>query len=127
MVQIATITKRPRKSQVSNLTGVWSANDGGRYYIRQIGRRVYWAGLSNAGEGTTFTNVFAGRRRGDIISGRWADVPRGVTLGSGTITLRVFVGLDGVARLTRIRQTGGFGGSEWTFLKFQGTKKGNKK
>ena len=28
-----------------DLTGVWSCDDGGLYYIRQVGDTVVWAGL----------------------------------------------------------------------------------
>jgi hypothetical protein len=43
----------------ANLTGAWAANDGGTYYVRQIGNTVWWLGLS-ADEGQTFANVFQG-------------------------------------------------------------------
>jgi len=32
-----------------DLTGTWTANDGGTYYITQIGNSVFWAGLSDDG------------------------------------------------------------------------------
>jgi len=30
----------------SDLTGVWHANDGGTYYLRLLGRTVWWFGMS---------------------------------------------------------------------------------
>lgn len=30
----------------ANLTGAWGSNDGGTYYIRQIGNDIWWAGLT---------------------------------------------------------------------------------
>jgi hypothetical protein len=44
-------------------------HDGGRYYIRQIGTRVWIAGLGNAGQGDNYTLVFDGTRRGNVVTG----------------------------------------------------------
>ncbi len=33
-------------TQNINLTGTWKANDGGTYYIRNIGNDVWWLGIS---------------------------------------------------------------------------------
>lgn len=112
------------KQVLPNITGVWNCNDGGRYYIRQVGRRVVWAGLSDGGTGAVFTNVFRGTRIGNVVTGAWFDVPRGVTLNRGTLTFEVFINANGVLSLRRLAQTGGFGGSQWTFLKFRGLSRG---
>ncbi|HVS40574.1 MAG TPA: hypothetical protein VMS17_33770 [Gemmataceae bacterium] len=32
-----------------NLTGKWTCSDGGTYFIRQVGRDVYWLGQSGNG------------------------------------------------------------------------------
>ena len=45
-----------------DLTGIWTANDGSIYAVRQIGNLVRWVGLSDPFEfhrGTRFTNVFS--------------------------------------------------------------------
>src|SRR5436190_12774748 len=62
--------------QTVNLTGRWSGNDGGTYYLRQLGNELWWSGQSGD-SGQTFSNVYQGTIRGDQISGRWADVPQG--------------------------------------------------
>jgi len=98
--------------QVPNLTGTWSGNEGGVYYIRSVGNLVYWVGMSFDDDGATFTNVFRGTiAAGDnIIVGDWADVPRGNTDNAGTMSLNIVSNTD----LQRRTVTGGFSGSEWT-------------
>ena len=70
------------------VTGVWKGQDQGIYYVRQFGDNIMWLGTS-ANDGKTWTNAFAGKIDGDIISGTWADVPRGKVGGLGTLTLKV--------------------------------------
>jgi hypothetical protein len=104
-----------------NVTGVWAGNDGGSYWVRQLGSCVYWAGFSGSGNspsiGTSFSNVFAGwlsTSSGIRIYGYWADVPRGATASGGTIT--VDVAIDGSGRgltMNKFSSTGGFGGTAW--------------
>ena len=88
-----------------DLTGQWRCNDGGTYYVRQVGPEVWWYGRSADG-GRSFSNVFHGRIQGDghAIAGRWADVPMGRTLNSGQLTWRI----TGPSRLNAVSQTGGF-------------------
>ena len=54
---------------VYNLTGLWNADDGGLYYIRQVGDQVWWAGFTSTNstqgyldffKGLHFVNVFRG-------------------------------------------------------------------
>jgi hypothetical protein len=100
-----------------NLTGTWTANDGGVYSVRQAGKQIWWVGLSvqtpagvgDLHRGLAFTNVFHGQLSGTTISGEWADVPRGRTLNAGTLTLTV-----SNTQITRQAQTGGFGASVWS-------------
>jgi hypothetical protein len=102
------------------LTGVWASDDGGLYYIRQLGNEIWWLGLSTESRlghndfhvGLTFSNVFQGNLEGDIIRGDWADVPRGVILQSGTLTLRLG-SQDSPTSFVRLDETGGFGGFSW--------------
>ncbi|SFX49770.1 hypothetical protein SAMN04487866_109110 [Thermoactinomyces sp. DSM 45891] len=99
-------------TQAIDITGVWRGNDGGYYYIRQIGNTVWWTGLSNNGVGTNWTNVFKGQLNGDKVAGTWADVPRGGILSHGNLSFTVVYTQTGM-RLHRTAVSGGFGGSVW--------------
>lgn len=93
----------------ADLTGVWSCDDGGLYYIRQLGDTLWWYGehsLSNP----AFSNVATGTINGNTISLNWADVPKGQTTSSGILVLNI----ESSDRLTALQKTGGFGGSTWT-------------
>src|SRR6059058_1948816 len=87
----------PPTVRAYNLTGTWSADDGGLYYIRQLNDIVWWVGLSTESrmglqdfrKGVAYTNVFRGRLTGDTIVGDWADVPHGSNHLNGTLTLRI--------------------------------------
>jgi hypothetical protein len=104
---------------VVNLTGRWRGNDGAIYYIRQanirgVGNRIFWYG-ENSPTSPTFSNVFRATssqtiRVGTIISGEWADVPKGTILQGGTLRFRVVT----PNFLQRVNQTGNFSGSTWT-------------
>jgi hypothetical protein len=94
---------------IANLTGRWQGNDGGTYYIRQVGDQVWWSGES-ARSGAAWNNVFHGRLSGNSLVGDWADVPKGSSNQSGTLNLQLATS----NRLTIVNQTGGFGGTTWT-------------
>src|SRR5262252_5701278 len=95
----------------SSLTGTWMANDGGMYFLRQIGRTLWWLGLSGGlfHPGLQFCNVFRASVTGSAVTGEWSDVPRGATSGRGTLTLRP----AGGNQLLRVAESGGFGTSVW--------------
>lgn len=97
-----------------NISGKWSGNDGGDYYIRQIGNDIWWVG-TNIFHGIdatgTFSNVFHGDRNGLDITGKWQDVPLGHTKGSGDISLSIDPSGE---KITKKTSTGGFAGTEWT-------------
>ena len=98
------------------LTGVWTADDGGRYYLRQTGDCVWWFGtaLQEVGDGEQpgFANVALGRLVDDELRLEWADVPLGDILGVGTLTLLLS---DDGNQLTKASEAGtGFGGITWT-------------
>ncbi|MGB9370126.1 MAG: hypothetical protein WCE79_29370 [Xanthobacteraceae bacterium] len=99
----ALCTSRP------SMTGVWNSNDGGKYFVRQRGSKVWWVGVSGD-NGKTFINVFRGDRNKTIVTGTWADV---VGTGRGTLTLKVNddVKAGGWERI----DGSGFGGSRWSF------------
>jgi hypothetical protein len=97
------------------LGGVWSANDGGTYWIRQIGNCLYWTGFSgpldSPSMGRSFSNVYVGTVGLLTVKGSWADVPRGGTKGSGTLTVRI----RSTRLLTKRRTTGApFTATIWT-------------
>jgi hypothetical protein len=96
-------------AQQYDLTGRWSANDGGTYYIRQVGNDLWWYGESGDG-GRSWTNVLHASLQGNRVVGRWADVPHGTIHSAGEMDIQV-VSAD---RLVATRSTGGFGGREWT-------------
>src|SRR5262249_616091 len=99
-----------------NLTGTYKADDGGIYYVQQSGSTLWWAGLSMDRElpadfvwhrGLFFTNVFRGTITSDnTVVGEWSDVTRGLTLNSGTLTVKIGSS-GGVTQLTKLTATGG--------------------
>ena len=95
-----------------DLTGRWSCNDGGTYYLRQTGSMLQWYGES-AHNQPVWSNVFNGRIRQGRIKGNWTDVPKGRTAGSGELELAI--DKDGT-RLRAVNKSGGFGGSRWVRL-----------
>lgn len=94
---------------LADLTGKWSCNDGGFYYLRQIDNKIYWYG-ERAEHDPPWSNVFTGRLQGDKIKGRWADIPKGRAKSHGEIHLQIS---EGGNVLQATRKTGGFGGSKW--------------
>jgi hypothetical protein len=104
LVLLLALWSAPASAQ--DVTGVWSASDGGTYYIRQIGPDVWWFGDG----GTGFSNVAYGHFEGNRIRLQWADVPRGGTRSQGELVLI----MENPGRLVARRATGGFGGRVWT-------------
>jgi hypothetical protein len=93
------------------LTGVWRANDGGTYYLRQVGNILWWSGMS-ADDGRTFNNIFRGTVTSatNTINGSWMDVPRGTIMGQGELSLRIV----NPSAIQKVSQTGsGFGATTW--------------
>jgi subtilisin len=108
------------------LTGVYRNNDGGLYYFRQNGpMTLYWAGLSQNGQGAAFTNIYKGTISPDIIFTRanqpiigpsaWCDIPRGFWMSCGNLTIRM-TSITTFARTADGGNPGGFGGTTWTKL-----------
>jgi hypothetical protein len=100
---------RPPVAMTTDLTGRWSCNDGGTYFLRQTGSELWWYGQSADG-GATWSNVFHGQIKGNQVIGRWADVPHGRLQNAGEMSVEIV----GSHRLRAFRKTGGFGGSEWS-------------
>lgn len=114
---------------IEDLTGVWSCNDGGKYYIRQLGNAIWWYGEASTNP-VKWSNVAKGTISGSTINLEWADVPKGIAAGnSGILVLNMVLGgcispvagahggtMCQVNALTTQSQTGGFGGSWWSKL-----------
>lgn len=104
------------------LTGIWSADDKGSYYIRQEGKRIWWGGFSGElglQQGLAFCNVFLGMIEGNIVNGSWADVPRGATDGLGDLELTIQHTPSGIPfALTKTLDDGGFGAGNWIFKRW---------
>ncbi|HEV2425082.1 MAG TPA: hypothetical protein VGZ29_09680 [Terriglobia bacterium] len=111
-----------------DLNGIWTADTGAVYYVRQIGNDVWWAGFdpdpfstvaskSNSFQrGLTSAQVFHGTLSGGTFVGDWAEVPRqtGSTLGQGTLNLVLTRDSDGsVVQFQTQSQTGGFAAKSW--------------
>lgn len=92
-----------------NLSGVWRCDDGGLYYIRQIGNKVWWFG-ENHPNSPSWSNVAYGEIVGHEIRFQWSDVPKGYIMNSGMLVIEILSDGKIVAR----HKTGGFGGSVWT-------------
>jgi hypothetical protein len=93
-----------------DLTGRWSCNDGGTYYVKQTGDHVHWYGEATDVQ-PVWSNAFSGRIRGNRIEGNWVDLPKGRTTGAGDLVLE-----KAGNELRVLNQTGGFTGSRWTRL-----------
>lgn len=95
-----------------DLSGAWSGNDDGVYYIKQIGTCIWWTGLSNFDgqyPGEEWIMTFRGDMNSDgMINGDFVDV-KSTNPGSGTITIeaRIDPGEGGsVVNLYRVAATG---------------------
>jgi hypothetical protein len=70
-------------------TGVWKGDDGATYYVRYVGKEIWWFGRGNG-----FGNVFHGELQPGVngprrIVGKWVDVPIGGARNSGNLNLTV--------------------------------------
>ena len=89
-----------------DLTGAWSVDGHGIYFIQQIGSSVWWTGLSGLGEpidrsGRDWTNVFKGEIKGLTVTGTYVDVPKGESQLSGPVKLELRKTASGGASLVR--------------------------
>jgi len=85
-----------------NLDGVFSGG-GGNYYIRQLGNEVLWYGEEVA-VSPTWSNVAHGIIKGNIITVKWADVPKGSIMQSGSLVIQI----NSNDELVLLEQTGEF-------------------
>ncbi len=112
LAAIACSTDDPEN--VGALTGAWRGNDGGVYYIRQVGDCVWWFGTdladikpSDVGR-SGFANVAAGRVDGTEVELEWADLTVGNLVGGGGLTVTIDEGGDTLT-VTGQRGDWGFG------------------
>lgn len=92
-----------------DLTGVWTCNDHGKYYVRQKDQELFWFGERDVMP-SEWSNVAHGKVEGDTAILSWADVPKGKVMQEGLLVLQIKTPKTLVAK-TKI---GGFGGSTWT-------------
>lgn len=105
-----------------NLTGAWAGDDGGVYYLRQLGSVLWWNGMSDRDFspidlGRGWNNVGRGVIDGLEIVVEWSDVPRGGTTNNGTLTLNIKDDGTGNIQIVKVREEGendGFGNNVWT-------------
>lgn len=71
----------------TSIEGKFVANDKGTYWLRVGGNTVWWIGLS-PDNGQTWSNVFKGTRKGDKVTGQWADTGDGARA-LGSMVLKV--------------------------------------
>lgn len=92
------------------MDGVFSGG-GGNYYIRQLlGNEILWYGEEVA-VSPTWSNVAHGIIKGNIITVKWADVPKGEIMQSGSLVIRI----DSNDELVLLEQTGEFFATDvWT-------------
>lgn len=96
-------------AQAVSLTGKWSGNDGGTYYITQIDDRIYWYGENNT-TSPGFANIGVGKIVGNYIFIEATDVPKGTT----TAQSDLFIYKSNDNYLYTITKDSPFGGSNWT-------------
>lgn len=122
-VAAATCTPKAVRFDSNNvdLTGVWAGDDGGIYYVRQLKSVVWWNGMSSRaglpeGLGRIWSNVARGEIKPDLtLTVDWADVPRGVSPGHGTLALRIEEDGAGNVELVRTSSAGSlFDNTVWT-------------
>lgn len=110
----------PFKPTGFDLTGVWAGDDGGIYYLRQLGSVLWWNGMSGRDRspldlGRDWTNVARGVINGLQIDVETSDVPRGGVLDNSTLVLKIQDDGAGNIQIVKTREVvGGFGNNVWT-------------
>jgi len=79
------------------LDGYYQGDDGGAYFVRQIGDKIYWVGEDPKGG---WANVVIGSVAGNKITARFWDIPKGRTHGMGEITLEIQRDGDTLAKVS---------------------------
>ncbi len=77
---------------IGNLDGMWTDDQEGIYYLRQIGNKLYWFGQEDTPSGTPgFAQIAEGTINGEKIAMNWWDVPKGANknLKNGIVILQI--------------------------------------
>lgn len=97
-------------TSAKNLNGLYLADDGARWYIRQIGSTFAAVAERQAQLGVRpdYTSVWVGKKAGSLISGTFADVAKGVSAKTGSLTtgtgiFRALSVFDGAKRTKKLR------------------------
>jgi len=102
-------TVKKAANPVYNLDGVFSGA-GGKYYLRQLGNEILWYGEEDA-VSPTWSNVAHGIIKGNTITVKWADVPKGEIMQSGNLVIKI----NSNDELVLLKQTGEFFATDsWT-------------
>lgn len=114
---VCALAPKPFDPSDIDLTGAWAGDDGGIYYLRQLGSVVWWNGMSGREGspldlGRDWNNVGRGVINGLEIDVEWSDVPRGQMLNNGTLVLNIQD--DGTGNIQIVDVGGDFGNEVWT-------------
>jgi len=74
------------QASAKDINAYYNSDDGGVYFVRQIGDKIYWFGEDPKGG---FANVLMGTVSGNKITAHWWDVPKGKAKGGGDITFEI--------------------------------------
>ncbi|CAF2984447.1 unnamed protein product [Rotaria sp. Silwood2] len=74
-----------------DLSGKWTCDDGGLYYIRQLNNVIWWFGVQQvtSNQRPRFSNVLHGTIDPSVVNAQWCDVPLGRDSLSGLITFEI--------------------------------------
>lgn len=98
----------PQDMTYLDLTGTWSCDDGGYYYIKQQGHIIWWSGESY-GEQDEWYNVARGILSNCVLTLEYSDVPESSAEGFGTLVLEVLSSDEMIAR----EKPESYSGSYW--------------
>jgi microsomal dipeptidase-like Zn-dependent dipeptidase len=70
----------------ADIIGYYEGDDGGAYFVRQVGDKIYWFGEDPNGN---WANILKGTVSGTKITAQFWDVPKGKAQGMGDISLEI--------------------------------------
>jgi Beta-lactamase len=95
----------------ADLDGLYTADDGARWWVRQIGSDTFVAVAereAQLGVRPDYTTVYVGKKAGTFVTGTFADVAKGMSAKTGALSFvtgpfRVLGVLDGAQRTKKLR------------------------